>query len=139
MKKEEISKQLKETGLKATPQRILILDLIMKHGHIGIETLYEKMRNIVPSISIATIYKNLKILEEKGLVKEVSISSFKNLYELSNVPHIHIVCQKCKSISDFFINEAELKEHFKNLTKAEISGISVTLFVKCEKCKASES
>jgi len=139
MKKEELGKRLKEAGLKATPQRILILDLILKHGHIDIEGLYEKMKNIVPSISIATIYKNLKILEEKGLVREVSISSFKNLYELSNLPHIHIVCEKCKSISDFFINEAELKEYFKNLTKTEVSRISVTLFAKCEKCKASES
>jgi len=139
MKKEELSKRLKEAGLKATPQRILILDFIMKHGHIGIETLYEKMKDIIPSISIATIYKNLKILEEKGLVREVSISSFKSLYELKNLPHIHIVCEKCRSVSDFFINEAEIKKYFKNLTNFDVNKVSIILFVECEKCKVSES
>ena len=56
---------LKENDLKATFQRINILDVIDKHGHMSVENIYDEIIKVHPSISLATIYKNIILMVEK--------------------------------------------------------------------------
>ena len=62
---------LKESGLKITPQRITILQEIYKSGHATVEEIYENILQIHPSISLATIYKNLISMCEAGIINEI--------------------------------------------------------------------
>ncbi len=135
MKKRDFTRVLKENGLKATPQRVLILETISRHGHIGIDRLYEEIKGIIPSISIATIYKNLKIMEEGGIIKEANISSLKNIYETNTSFHIHLLCRKCNSVFDVHIDKDKLKGYLTKVTDLRINDISVTLFGYCKRCK----
>ena len=63
---------LKTCGLKATPQRLCILKVLDRHEHPSIEALYEGIKEDYPSISLATVYKNLNTLLDEGVVVEVN-------------------------------------------------------------------
>ena len=134
MKNDDFSKRLKERGLKATPQRILILKVISEHGHVEVEKIYEEIKKLIPSISIATIYKNLKTLEDFGLIKGANIARFKGLYEVNTSFHLHIVCKKCSSIIDVEVNKEEVKKYFSKFTDIDVEDLSITLFGNCKKC-----
>ncbi len=91
---------LKDKELKATPQRLCVLKELEKKLHPTIDDLYEALRVDNPSISLATVYKNLSTLKEKGVVIEVNVADGKMRYDIYSKPHIHLVCKKCGSIED---------------------------------------
>ena len=91
---------LKAKELKATPQRISVLKELDKKMHPTIDDLYESLRQENPSMSMATVYKNLATLKEKGVVIEVNTAEGKMRYDIYSTPHIHIICQKCGGIED---------------------------------------
>jgi len=62
---------LKESGLKATFQRMNILEVIDQNGHMSIDDIYETLIKIHPSLSLATIYKNIITMQEQTLFGEV--------------------------------------------------------------------
>ena len=82
---------LKQNNLKITSQRVAILKEIKKSGHISIEEIYENIKEIHPSISLATIYKNLTSMQEVHIVDEVKLPNQKQRYELVKQPHIHLI------------------------------------------------
>ena len=78
---ETIKQTLKQKGLKSTAQRVMLLKSIEEAGHIDIDGLYQKMAELVPSISLNTIYQNLEKLAKEGLISKVALNSQKNVYE----------------------------------------------------------
>lgn len=91
---------LKESGLKATFQRMNILESIEQHGHMTIDAIYEKVIKTHPSLSLATVYKNIILMVEKGVLVEVPITGKKSKYELIKEDHIHLVCTECGEVED---------------------------------------
>lgn len=96
---------LKTKDLKATPQRLCVLKELEKKMHPTIDDLYEALRRENPSMSLATVYKNIGTLKEKGIVIEVNISDGKMRYDIYSKPHIHLLCKQCHSISDMDYDE----------------------------------
>jgi Fur family peroxide stress response transcriptional regulator len=97
--------RLKEKGLKVTPQRIAIAQTIQKEGHIDIEELYSIMSKAFPTISLATLYKNINSFLEKSFIVEVHIPNHKTKYELVNENHAHFICTRCGKIRDLQVDE----------------------------------
>jgi Fur family peroxide stress response transcriptional regulator len=91
---------LKEHNLKATPQRISVLKALGEHTHPTIDELFEKVREEHPTVSLATVYKNLNTLKEEGLVAEINTPNGKMRYDIFSMPHIHVVCANCGKIED---------------------------------------
>jgi len=133
----DIHNKLKQKGLKATPQRLMILSIIEQEGHIDIEKLYKKISEVIPTISIATIYKNIKILEENGIISEININSFKPLYETNIQKHLHLVCKKCKKIQDISYDEKKIKEALKKSIdeNLDFDEFHITFYTICKDCK----
>ena len=129
---------LKRSGLKATFQRINILEVIEKHGHMAIESIYDEVVKVHPSLSLATIYKNIILMTEKGVLVEVPIAGKKPKYELKKSDHIHLVCTVCGEVkdkpcleaTDKILYELTDKEHF-TLNKRQIN-----LYGVCSACQA---
>ena len=96
---------LKTKELKATPQRLCVLKELEKKMHPTIDDLYEALRRENPSMSLATVYKNIGTLKEKGIVIEVNISDGKMRYDIYSKPHIHLLCKQCHLISDMDYDE----------------------------------
>ena len=68
---------LKQSGLKVTPQRLSVLRILDRHTHPTIDELYDEILKENPSVSLATVYKNLNTLKDEGLVVEVNIAKSK--------------------------------------------------------------
>jgi len=99
---------LREHNLKATKQRIGILSIMQTKGHINIEDLYEKIKKSFPSISLATLYKNMHLMLEKKLLTEVNVKNTKALYEITKEEHAHLHCEKCNAVVDIDLNFAPI-------------------------------
>lgn len=130
---------LKNIGLKATPQRLCILKTLAKHTHPTIDELYDEIKKDYPSISLATVYKNLGTLIDCGIVVEVARPNLKSKYDIFEKPHIHLVCKKCGNVIDCDCQTADLKNYHENLQKnlkTKIQDLNITAFInECKSCK----
>ncbi|HED6147789.1 TPA: peroxide-responsive transcriptional repressor PerR, partial [Campylobacter coli] len=113
----ELLQMLKKHELKATPQRLCVLKILKRHEHPNIEELYEEIKKEYPSISLATVYKNLNTLQEQGLVVEINVANQKTCYDIYEERHIHIICSKCGNIEDMSFQDANLDEYQEKLEK----------------------
>jgi Fur family ferric uptake transcriptional regulator/Fur family peroxide stress response transcriptional regulator len=132
---------LKESGLKATFQRMNILEVIEKNGHMSVEDIYEEVIKVHPSLSLATIYKNIILMMEKGVLVEVPISGKKPKYELSKMDHIHLVCTECGNVEDKPCIEATDKV-FHDLTDKEhfvLNKRQINLYGVCSHCQEARA
>jgi len=128
---------LKESGLKATFQRMNILASIEKHGHMTIDDIYEKVIKTHPSLSLATVYKNIILMVENGVLVEVPITGKKPKYELLKDDHIHLVCTECGDVEDRPHNE-NADALFSSMTKNENFSLckqQINLYGVCSDCK----
>ena len=97
-----------------------------------------QVKSEYPSISLATVYKNLSTLERQGLVVEVNVPNQKACYDIYEEPHIHIVCSKCGRIMDFDFKHENLGKYQEELEKKLgnfIEKLSVIAYTsRCDRC-----
>lgn len=127
--------KLREHDLKATPQRLEIINTIFLHGHISIDKLYEEVKNRFKSISLATIYKNINSMTKNRLLDEVKLPNEKSVYEIIKDKHSHLLCKKCNQIKDI---EVELDDVTKNISDKldfQIQQSNLVLLGICKSCK----
>ena len=128
---------LKESGLKATFQRMSMLECIETQGHMSNDDIYDEVIKIHPSLSLATVYKNIILMVEKGVLVEVPINGKKSKYELVKDDHIHLVCTECGEVEDKPHNEsADIV--FDSITKEENFSLSkqqINLYGVCAHCQ----
>lgn len=128
---------LKESGLKATFQRMNILESIDVYGHMSIDTIYEQVVKRYPSLSLATVYKNIILMVENGVLVEVPITGKKSKYELIKEDHIHLVCTECGEVEDKPTHTIT-DELFTSITKQEnftLSKQQINLYGVCSHCQ----
>ena len=128
---------LKESGLKATFQRMNILEKIEIYGHMSIDTIYEEVIKTHPSLSLATVYKNIILMVEKGVLVEVPITGQKSKYELIKEDHIHLVCTECGEVEDKPQHSAA-DALFTSMTKQEnftLNKQQINLYGVCSHCQ----
>ncbi len=95
--------------LKTTPQRLAILKEIERKGHANIEEIYESIKEFFPSISLATIYKNISSLQEERILTQIC-THHKPKFEITKEPHAHFICEKCGEVEDVEMSQVMLKE-----------------------------
>ena len=88
-------------GLLATHQRQILYEVMEKmSGHPSPEEVYARVKKRVPAISLATVYKNIHLFVEKGVLKELSMHHGSMRVELNEGVHHHTVCSECKAVTD---------------------------------------
>ncbi|MEA2047793.1 MAG: Fur family transcriptional regulator [Campylobacterota bacterium] len=128
---------LNRSGLKATFQRMNILENIEKYGHMSIDAIYEEVIKTHPSLSLATVYKNIILMVENSVLVEVPIEGKKSKYELAKSEHIHLVCTECGQVEDRPYNQST-NALFTSMTKKENFSLSkqqVNLYGVCKCCQ----
>jgi len=132
---------LKSSELKATFQRMNILSVIDKYGHMSVDDIYEEVIKVHPSLSLATIYKNIILMVEKGVLVEVPIVGRKSKYELSKADHMHLVCTECGMVEDMqCVDAADMA--FESVTSEanfKLNKRQVNLYGVCQACQAQKA
>lgn len=107
----EIRKILKDKGLRATPARMAVIDMLSKTRlPIDARVICKKFSRIrkLKKINEATVYRTLASLEEGGVIKRIDLRKDSAHFELSaGRHHHHIVCVRCSEIEDFENVEVE--------------------------------
>jgi Fur family peroxide stress response transcriptional regulator len=116
MKIAEIRNKLSEQGLKVTPQRIAILEAIIKlNNHPTAENIIDYIRNNHPNIATATVYKVLEALVANELIKKVKTERDVMRYDAVMASHHHLYCSESDRIEDFV--DTELNKLIENYFK----------------------
>lgn len=98
--------------------------LISSKEHPTTESVFEKIKESNPSISLATVYKTLETFVEKGLIKKVMTDDGYMRYDGMTEPHHHIYCTDTHEIVDY--DDDELLVLIKSyLAKKEIKNLSI--------------
>ncbi len=101
-KTHRFTEMCRRAGLKVTPQRIAIYrELVKTAEHPSAEILYEKVRQIFPSISLDTVNRTLLTLSEIGAAFTLEGSGDARRYDAGFEKHQHFRCIKCKRVVDF--------------------------------------
>ncbi len=98
----EIVEKLKTLGHKITPQRLAVARILARsEGHPGVEQVYQQIRKEFPTMSLATVYRNVILLRSLGEVLELGFPDGANRYDGNKpYPHPHLICVRCKKIID---------------------------------------
>lgn len=106
IKKEEIIRQLKRKGVRATPQRSAVLEFLSQdvNLHPTAETIFQALKGTFPSLSPATVYSSLQALKEAGLIQELTIRRDRISYDPIPEPHHHFYCEQCGRIFNIDIS-----------------------------------
>jgi len=100
-------------------------------SHPTAYTIFEKLKNEIPSLSKTTVYNVLKLLSEKGLVNEVKIEDHELRFDAEVREHGHFKCSVCGEVSDVFLNQ-ELMQLIEQ--KNKVTEIQFNITGVCEKC-----
>jgi Fur family transcriptional regulator, peroxide stress response regulator len=125
-----------DAGLKATHQRLEIYrELITAKDHPTADTLYQRLRMRLPTISLDTVYRTLSTLADHGLINRVETAESLARFEASSVRHHHIICRKCGHIVDFvwsLIDEVPLPNEISEW--GNIDHKSLVVYGTCNRC-----
>jgi len=137
----EVLSLLRDKGLKVTPQRLAIYDLLVNTtAHPSAEAIYEKVRQQYPSISFNTVYKTLEALGQRGLIRRLSAAENVYRYDADTRPHGHLVCLKCGRIDDLHWPVGApidaLRREAMDRTDYRILGEDVYLYGYCPECRS---
>ena len=104
----ELEKACAEKGLKMTGQRRVILRVLgSSEDHPSVETVYERAKEIDPSISIATVYRTLSLLDEMNLVIRHEFQEGHSRYELNWDHHHHLIDLETGHVIEFQNDDLE--------------------------------
>jgi Fe2+ or Zn2+ uptake regulation protein len=123
-------------GLAATHQRAVIYDSLMSApGHPSPEEVYAVVREQIPSISLATVYKTLHTFVESGVVRELSLHHGSLRVDAVTEPHHHLVCTRCKAVFDLDEDALKPPQLVGKIPKGfRVQGMSIELHGLCHKC-----
>jgi len=98
---EDLLKELRKTGLKATIQRFEILKVLLRERkHLSLKEVHEKVSKRLPTISLSTVYNTLRSLVEVNLLRELNVSG-ETRYDVNVEPHVDLVWLDTGEIEDF--------------------------------------
>lgn len=129
--------QLKLTGVRMTPQRHAILTYLMDSlTHPTADEIYKSLSPNFPSMSVATIYNNLRLFVEAGLVRELTYGDDSSRFDADLTDHYHAICKSCGIIVDFdYPPLTEVERVASRETGFVVEGHRMEIYGQCEKCK----
>ncbi len=128
--------KIKKMGLKVTPQRLAIMNLLDgNQSHPSAEQIYKELKPQFPSLSLATVYNTLEALSEGGELQEVRIKRDKRHFDPNAKPHTHFLCHICDNIFDLDLWPVELQVPGE-VEQFMVQDCTLYLYGICPQCRA---
>ena len=128
---------LKKTGVRLTPQRVMILQAITQgDGHMTAEEIQSRVREVYPYIDLATVYRTLQLFKRLRMVTEIDLGAGASQYELAGSGrHHHLICRNCSATFDLPLGYLDdLRQSLRSGFSFEPDLESFTLTGLCAKC-----
>jgi Ferric uptake regulator family. len=132
---------LKESGVRITPQRHAILEyLVNTMTHPTADEIYKALEGKFPNMSVATVYNNLRVFRELGLVKEMTYGDNSSRFDFTTNDHYHAICESCGKIVDFqYPGLDEVEQFASHMTGFRVSHHRLEVYGICPECAKKES
>jgi Fur family peroxide stress response transcriptional regulator len=103
MTKESVIEILKQKGLRITPQRLSIIDVLVNKGHLhpGARFIYDEAKKKGGRLSLSSVYENIEVLCRHGIIKSLEFDGSENRCEANLEEHVNLVCEGCGKIVDY--------------------------------------
>ena len=126
-----------DTKIFITKQRQVILEELKKTtSHPTADEVFLMVRQRLPKISLGTVYRNLELLSENGVIQKLDWSGRQRRYDGTFENHYHIRCLNCGRIDDVLIKPfSVVEETFRAHTDYEIKGYRLEVLGLCADCK----
>jgi len=130
--KNNYKKLLKESNLRPTKQRLMLINNIFKRGnrHLNAEELHKEIINIGEKVSLATVYNTLNHLTSVGLLRQVKLASNQSYFDTNTSVHHHFYDEVNSTLIDIPHNDIKLKGIPKPPVNKKISDIEIIISIK---------
>ena len=136
-----IIRALRGKGYKATPQRIAIGRFALQsRNHPTIQMIYSEVKKSYPTISLSTVYKTVKILQEAGLIQELNYPKDQTRFDSFMEPHINLLCLSCGNVKD--AKNSCIQEMVAQVSADEnfvAAGLRFDIYGVCQSCRKVSS
>jgi len=124
-------------GLKATHQRTEIYrELARTQEHPDAETVYDRVRKRIPAISLDTVYRTLRLLEEKEIISRVGYHGERTRFDANTNRHHHFICTECGFVADVYDEKLnDLRAPNDLGTMGRVNSVHVELRGLCRACQ----
>ena len=129
--------KLKGTGVRMTPQRHAILAYLLEHmHHPTADEIYRALEDRFPSMSVATVYNNLRLFKEAGLVRELTYGDSSSKFDANMTKHYHVICRECNKMVDFeYPSLGEVEDTASRETGFVVENHRMELYGVCTECQ----
>lgn len=133
--------QLKSGGVRMTPQRYAILHFLMEsYAHPTADDIYRALSPQYPSLSVATVYNNLKVFVDAHLVRELTYGDDSSRFDADMSDHYHAICSICGTMVDFRHGPVkEIEQVAAAATGFSVFGHRMEIHGICPACRSSKS
>jgi Fur family transcriptional regulator, peroxide stress response regulator len=137
---ESVLDQLRQHGLRVTPQRRAILELLVDDdSHPTAELVYRRVLAVMPDVSRTTVYNTLRELSELGELTPVhDLSDGGHRYDTNNETHHHLCCVECHSLIDIGRDFEGIRLSSEEASGYRILSRQVTFYGICPDCQAAK-
>lgn len=126
--------------LRNTIQRKLVLETVHRlHCHATADQVFQAVRNDHPTISRATVYRNLNVLAQEGKIRRLAIANGPDCFDHVASPHYHIRCTKCGQVVDVDpLDAPEIENHLAHTNGFLLTGHELLFHGICPECHSSQ-
>jgi len=125
---------------KRSKQRDRILGLLRETDtHPTADWIYNHLKKEYPKLSLGNVYRNLNILVEQGLIRELNFGSTFDRYDANTEEHYHFICQKCGRIYDLNLPyDTETNRRVEEITGGKVRFHRTEFYGICKNCLEEE-
>ncbi len=122
--------------LRMTNQREMILkELEKSKDHLTADELYERVKKMMPRISLATVYRNLEILSEVGLIGKLEVSGRQKRFDWETREHDHVHCIQCNRVDNIELDRTKIDvAASESISGYRITGYRLEFSGLCTEC-----
>ena len=138
----EIESKLKENGCKMTEQRKIILEILLEGGrHYTAQEIYEKAVAKNSSMNFSTVYRNLELLMNMGIIKRMNINETTGHFAMNQQQHQHhLICKGCGEVKELdYCPYENIKENELVESDFVITDHNFEIFGYCGKCNKNKN
>ena len=130
--------KLRQNGLRITPQRIEIIKTMLRlPTHPSADIVFQLVRRVHPTISLATVYTTLDTLARVGVLQEVAGTAERRFDGYNRHPHGHLVCRCCAAVEDMEL-PPQLDALFATVQDFQAESLQLTLTGLCASCRGHD-
>ncbi len=107
--------------------------------HPSAETVYEALKGQYPDLSLGTVYRNLAMFKNSGMIASVGVINGEERFDFNTKPHAHFVCKNCKCVLDLddFNIDKQLDYTIAEQYGLDVDYHNIVFYGRCARCKSA--